>query len=292
MTRLDIDHIPSKHPGTANSETPFNMVAEPAPLACEPSTTRSNDINHPSSLISSWTVPSHLLQQDPYELPDSAWTPPSTSSGGHPPEASDIQLDQLYKPRPHRVAHHDSPAHLQQASSTSASQMPLQATSLEAHALASGSSSQPPWTSTSRQSVAVAANRNHCGSNSNSSNIGYFAPGHRFLLHSSSSSSFPNSGNIPQNHRGDQKTGVDKRGNPHRPSILAPHPHPIPQLQPSHLHHHLLLYCLLLFTLHTTQLSTHINDTGWTHIVEAHDSNIEWIEFCHHKFCHHITVYL
>ena len=138
--RLDINDVPSKNPGTQTSETPFHMVAEPRQLL--PSTTgRSNDIDHSSFPTSSWVSALHLQHRDPYEFPGSLWTSPSSSSGGHPPEADDIQLDRLYEPRPHRAEHHDSPGHLQQTSSTSGSQASCQATSLGAFASASGCSS-------------------------------------------------------------------------------------------------------------------------------------------------------
>ena len=79
----------------------FQKVAEPSPKSAH-TTGRSDDINHPKTsstpLLDTSPRPVH---QDLNELPDSLWisrstSSPSSSSGGHPPEASDAQLDRLY----------------------------------------------------------------------------------------------------------------------------------------------------------------------------------------------------
>ena len=94
-----------RHLGTQNPERApsFHMVAEPSRF-CGPSMTRSKsddiDPSSPasSSLASQMTTSQlHLQQLDPHELPDGFWTSPSSSSGGGPPEASDEQLDRLYR---------------------------------------------------------------------------------------------------------------------------------------------------------------------------------------------------
>ena len=145
-TRLDVYDIPSEHPGTEISLNipSIHMVAEPSTKFAPTTGRNDNDINHPSTPTSPLMVTSHLLQQDPHELADDIWTSPSSSSGRHPPEADDIQLGS------HRVAHQDSQEQLQRASSTSGSQTPRPPTSLEAIALASGTTSHWSPTSISR----------------------------------------------------------------------------------------------------------------------------------------------
>ena len=55
-------------------------------------------VGHTTNRSSSWTNGDHL--GDPYDLADHLWrdpsTSPRTSSGGHPPSATDDQLDQVY----------------------------------------------------------------------------------------------------------------------------------------------------------------------------------------------------
>ena len=100
-----------------HSETPFHMVAEPARLACSPSTTRAgaNDID-PSSTSplgpTSSTSPitsTQFFEHHWYGIPrshrPSPTTSPSSSSGGHPPEYTDEQLDNIYNTRPRHLPH-------------------------------------------------------------------------------------------------------------------------------------------------------------------------------------------
>ena len=150
--RRDRHDILSEHPGTETSEgtQTFHMIAEPPA-----STTGDNDnINHPSptsaslghstsTVILSASLPStshHLLQPDPYDLPDNLWFTPSTSSassspGGNLPEVDDLHPDHLtgiQEPRRH---------------------LPL---GWVVPVLASVCTSHPSWTATSRHSVATA----------------------------------------------------------------------------------------------------------------------------------------
>ena len=108
-------NIPSEHLGieTLESDRSFHMVAKPG------SRHRNNDINHqsptsaspghststasPSRSMTLLNTSHHLLQQDPYDLPDYLWLTPSTSSissssGGHRSEDIGVQLDRIHAP--------------------------------------------------------------------------------------------------------------------------------------------------------------------------------------------------
>ena len=133
-TKKTNDDIPSEHSRTTskeNKEPKFKMVAEQG--------AENINIHHPSSDSSStsWRPlmsTSHChLHRDPHELPDDIWLTPS---GALWPEDIGVQSYQLRSPHGER---------------------PRLPPGLAVPILASASTSQPSWTSTSRQSGVVVA---------------------------------------------------------------------------------------------------------------------------------------